>query len=135
MSARAFFDTNILIYAFAESDPCSDAAEALLARGGTISVQILNEFVAVARRKLAMPWQDVRDALAAIRALCLPPVPLNIETHEAALDIAAQYGYRIYDAMVVAAAIQAGCDTLYTQDLHHGQTVGRLRIENPFARA
>lgn len=133
MSAKAFFDTNILIYAFAQGDPRTIAAEALLAGGGTISVQILNEFVAVALRKLAMPWEEVLESLAAVRTLCLPPVPLTVETHEAALKVARQYGYRIYDSLVVAAALQAGCDTLYSEDLQDGQVIGALTIRNPFA--
>jgi predicted nucleic acid-binding protein len=133
MSAKAFFGTNILIYAFAQGDPRADAAEALLAGGGTISVQILNEFVAVALRKLAMPWEEVLEALAAVRTLCLPPVPLTVETHEAALKVARQYGYRICDSLVVAAALQAGCDTLYSEDLRDGQVIGALTIRNPFA--
>lgn len=133
MSAKAFFDTNILIYAFAQNDPPCDAAEALLAGGGAISVQILNEFVAVALRKLAKPWGEVLESLAAIRTLCLPPVPLTVGTHEAALKVARQYGYRIYDSLVVAAAIEAGCDTLYSEDWQDGQAVGALTIRNPFA--
>lgn len=133
MSAKAFFDTNILIYAFAQNDPRSDAAEALLAAGGTISVQILNEFVAVALRKLAMPWEEVLESLAAIRTLCLPPVSLTVETHEAALKVARRYGYRIHDSLVVAAALQAGCNTLYSEDLQDGEVIGALTIRNPFA--
>lgn len=134
MSVKAFFDTNILIYAFAQNDPRCDAAEALLAGGGTISVQILNEFVAVALRKLAMPWDEVLESLAAIRTLlCLPPVPLTVGTHEAALKVTRQYGYRIHDSLVVAAALEVGCDTLYSEDLQDGQVIGALTIRNPFA--
>jgi len=135
MSAKAFFDTNVLIYAFAQNDPRGDEAESLLAGGGLVSVQILNEFVAVAVRKLGMPWDDVLEALAAIRTLCPSPLPLTVDTHEAALRIAKQYGYRIYDALVVAAALEAGCDTLYSEDMHHGQVIETLTIRNPFKRA
>lgn len=132
MSAKAFFDTNVLIYAFAQNDPRSDAAEALLAAGGLVSVQILNEFVAVAVRKLGMPWSDVLEALSAIRTLCPSPVPLTVDTHESALRIAQQFGYRIYDSLVVAAALEAGCDTLYSEDMQHGQVIEALTIRNPF---
>jgi predicted nucleic acid-binding protein len=76
-------------------------AEKLLAEGGWISVQVLNEFVAVARRKLNMSWEKTREALLAIRALCESPTTLSIETHEAALEIAARYGYSIYDALIL----------------------------------
>lgn len=135
MSAKVFFDTNVLIYAFVQSDHRTDAAEALLARGGAISVQILNEFVAVAVRKLSMPWPEILDSLASIRTLCLPPVSLTVATHDAALRIAQQYGYRIYDSLVLAAAIQAGCDTLYSEDLQDGQMVDTIKIQNPFVTA
>ena len=134
MPASAFFDTNVLIYSVAENDPRSDAAEALLAGGGVISAHVLNEFVAVARRKLGMSWADVTEALDAIRILCPSPVPITIETHGAALRIAQQYGYHIYDALVAAAALEAKCDTLYTEDMQDGQVLDdRLTIKNPFA--
>jgi predicted nucleic acid-binding protein len=134
MPASAFLDTNVLIYSVAENDPRSDAAEALLAGGGVISAHVLNEFVAVARRKLGMSWADVTEALDAIRILCPSPVPITIETHGAALRIAQQYGYHIYDALLAAAALEAKCDTLYTEDMQDGQVIDdRLTIKNPFA--
>jgi predicted nucleic acid-binding protein len=133
MAAKVFFDTNVLIYALASEDARSETAENLLAAGGVISVQVLNEFVAVARRKLQMSWPDISEALAAIRILCPSPIALTIETHEAALRIAQKYGYRIYDALVAAAALQANCDTLYSEDLQDGQVVDdQLTIRNPF---
>jgi predicted nucleic acid-binding protein len=67
--------------------------------------------------------------------LCEPPIPLSVETHEAALKIAAQYGYHVYDALILAAALEEGCDTLYTEDLQNGQKVGPLTIRNPFVAA
>jgi predicted nucleic acid-binding protein len=133
MAAKVFFDTNVLIYALASEDARSETAENLLAAGGVISVQVLNEFVAVARRKLQMSWPDISEALAAIRILCPSPIALTIETHEAALRIAQKYGYRIYDALVAAAALQANCDTLDSEDLQDGQVVDdQLTIRNPF---
>jgi predicted nucleic acid-binding protein len=133
MPSRAFFDTNVLIYVLAENDPRSKRAEELLAAGGVLSVQILNEFVSVARRKFLMSWSEVTEALAAIRILCPSPLPLTVETHEAALKIAEQYGYGIYDALVVATALEVGCKTLYSEDLHDGQTIhGQVTIRNPF---
>ncbi len=134
MPVKAFFDTNVLIYTVAENDPRSAQAEELLASGGVLSVQILNEFVSVARRKISMSWSDVTEALDAFRVLCPSPLPVTIEIHEAALKIAEKHGYNIYDALVVAAALEAGCTTLYSEDLHDGQTIdGQLTIRNPFA--
>jgi predicted nucleic acid-binding protein len=108
-------------------------AEKLLAEGGCISVQVLDEFAAVARRKLNMSWEETRESLAAIRTLCETPTPLSIETHEAALEIAARYRYSIYDALILAAALEADCETLYTEDMQNGQVIGPLTIRNPFA--
>jgi predicted nucleic acid-binding protein len=134
MRADVFLDTNVLIYAVALDDPRSARAEELLATGATISVQILNEFVSVARRKLSMPWPDVKEALDAFRVLCPSPVPITIELHEAALRISEQFGYGIYDGLVVAAALKAGCAVLYSEDFQNGQTIDdRLTIRNPFA--
>ena len=86
-----------------------------------------------AHRKLRMPWEEVSQALAAIRELCEAPVPVTIETHESALRIAARYGFNIYDALIAAAALQADCRILYSEDLQAGQILeGRLTIRNPF---
>jgi predicted nucleic acid-binding protein len=133
MPAKVFFDTNVLIYAVAQDHPRSRSAEELLASGGVLSVQILNEFASVARRKILMPWTDVMEALNAFRVLCPSPLPITIELHEAALKIAEKHGYNIYDALVVSAALEAGCTTLYSEDLQDGQTIdGQLTIRNPF---
>ncbi len=133
MPAKVFFDTNVLLYAVAENEPRSAQAEELLAAGGVLSVQILNEFVSVARRKILMSWSDVIEALDAFRVLCPSPLPITIEIHEAALKIAEKHVYNIYDALVIAAALEAGCATLYSEDLHSGQMIsGQLTIRNPF---
>jgi predicted nucleic acid-binding protein len=132
MSGRSFFDTTVLIYSISSQQPRAAMAEKLLADGGWISVQVLNEFAAVARRKLDMSWEETREALLAIRALCETPTPLSIETHQAALEIAARYGYQIYDALILAAALESHCDILYTEDMQNGQSIGPLIIRNPF---
>jgi len=114
MPDSVFFDTNVVIYALAQDDPRSARAEELLARGGVLSVQILNEFVSVAHRKIQMSWSEIKEALDAIRILCPSPLPITVETHEAALRIAEKHGYGIYDALVIAAALESACDTLYS---------------------
>jgi predicted nucleic acid-binding protein len=135
MPDRAFFDANVLVYALAQNDPRSMRAEELLSSGGILSVQILNEFVSVAQRKILMPWTEITEALDAIRILCPSPLPITVETHEAALRIVEKYGYRIYDALVVAAALESACAILYSEDLRDGQTIeGKLTIRNPFAQ-
>ena len=133
MNDRAFLDTNVLIYALARGDPRVTRAQELLAQGGVVSVQILNEFVSVALRKIRMPWKDMMEALDAIRILCPSVVPIAVETHEVALRIAQKYGYGIYDALVAASALEADCSTLYSEDLQDGQRIdNRLTIRNPF---
>ncbi|WP_225770734.1 PIN domain-containing protein [Inquilinus sp. Marseille-Q2685] len=132
MSAEVFLDTNILLYAIARDDPRAATAEALLAAGGMISVQVLNEFTSVARRKLGLSWDEVTEALSAIRALCAPAAPVTVETHEAALRIAERQGVNVYDALIIAAALQAKCRILYSEDMQDGHTIDGLTIRNPF---
>ena len=132
MSAKSFFDTNVLIYAFAANDPRSGKAEALLAAGGVISVQVLNEFVNVSRRKLGRGWADIESALGVLRTLLDPPLPLTIDLHEAAVAHARDHGFAFYDALIIATASRSGCNVLYTEDMHHGQSIGRLIIRDPF---
>jgi len=109
MNDKPFFDTNVILYAFRQDDTRSQVAETLLVTGGALSVQVLNEFVAVARRKLDKSWEEVRRALDILRVFCPEPVPLTVEIHERAVDIADRYGYSIFDSLVIAAAIHNGC--------------------------
>ena len=130
----AFLDSNVLIYTLAENDPREAVAAGLLARGGIVSVQVLNEFAAVARRKLRLSWPETVQVLASVRALCPSPRPLTLDTHEAALGIAGRHGFQIWDALIVASALEAGCATLLSEDLQDGQVIeGCLTIRNPFA--
>ena len=132
---RPFFDTNVLIYAFARNDPRASVAELLLAQGGTVGVQNLNEFAAVASRKMKMPWRDIQQALGTIRTLCPSPVPVTVKIHEAAVEIATRYHYQIYDALVIAAASAASCPILYSEDLQPQQAIGGVTVQNPFQPA
>lgn len=134
MSAEAFFDTNILIYAVADDDPRSAIAEELLSQGGAISVQVLNEFASVARRKLGLSWPETTAALSAIRALCEAPTPITAELHEAGVELAEAHDLNLYDALIVAAALRDGCAVLYSEDMQDGRRFeGRLTVRNPFA--
>lgn len=131
----SFFDTNVLLY-LASGDPVkADRAERLVADGGTISVQVLNEIANVARRKMRMSWKETNAFLTMVRGL-LPVVPVTVETHETGIALAERYGFSIYDAMIAASAMLSGCDTLWSEDLHHDMAVDeRLRIVNPFRRS
>ena len=133
--AGAFFDTNILIYAFAPSGDRKARAAALLTEGGMVSVQVLNEFVDVSRRKFKRDWPDIRTALDHLDAVLDEPLALTPRLHKAALDISERHGLRIYDGLIVAAAQEAGCRILYTEDLQHGQVLAGVTIHNPFRPA
>jgi predicted nucleic acid-binding protein len=135
MSDRAFFDTNVLVYIVGQKDQRTAKAEALVANGGVVSVQVLNELASVSHRKLGMSWEEIGGALAAIRDLCPSPIPLTLDTHGAGLRIAAKYGFHFYDALIAAAALEAQCTTLYSEDFQDGQLLeGRLTVRNPFVR-
>ena len=135
MPAEVFFDTKILVYAVAQDDPRGPIAEALLAKGGVIGVQGLNEFVSVARRKMSMSWKEVSDAVDAILVLCPSPIPMTLTTHETGRKIAEDFGYGIYDALMAAAAFEARCSTLLSEDFQDGQILyGKVTIRNPFKK-
>jgi predicted nucleic acid-binding protein len=130
----AFFDTNVLVYAVS-SDSRKIQADRILRAGGIVSVQVLNEFANVARNKLRHGWADIELALGKFRLLFGAVQPLTIETHAAALTLARDHGLSFYDALIVAAAIEAGCDILYSEDMPHGRVIGGLTIQNPFFEA
>lgn len=133
MNARAFFDTNTLLYLISDDAEKAIRAEALVETGGVISVQVLNEFVNVALRKHALSWPEISEALEPIKALC-DVVPVSLEIHERAARLAQRFNYRFYDCSIIAAALEAGCVILYSEDLQDGQVIdGLLTIRNPFA--
>jgi predicted nucleic acid-binding protein len=135
MTGRVFFDTNILIYGMGTKDPRSRRAEQVLSEGGVVSAQVLNEFTDVARRKIRMSWDEVKQALRVIQFFCPDPLPLTMEIHEHALIIAERHDIRIYDALILASGLATNCDILYTEDLQDGQVIEeRLTIRNPFSQ-
>ncbi len=129
-----FLDTNILVYA-QQSGTKAEAAKQIVAGGGVISVQVLNELANVLRKKLRRSWRDVQDVLDDVRAALDPALPLTLQSHSTALGLARDNALSFYDALIVASALEAGCDTLYSEDLQHGRSFGLLTIRNPFAEA
>jgi predicted nucleic acid-binding protein len=130
---KAFIDTNVLLYLLSSDANKADRAEAILQTGGLISVQVLNEMANVALRKLLMPWEEINEVLALIRSVCHVE-PLTVETHDRGRHVAERYKLNVYDAMIVASALLGECETLYTEDMHHGLLIDdQLRIRNPFA--
>jgi len=130
---RGFIDTNVLVYNQTDDDPGKALqTEAVILPGNVISVQVLNELANVLVRKARWPWEAVRESLTLTRAI-LEVVPLTEDIHESGLRLAERYSLSIYDAMIVAAALESGCDVLWSENMQDGQIIeGRLRIRNPF---
>ena len=128
-----FADTNVLLYLISHDAAKARRAEKLLAARLAISVQVLNEFANVARRKHSLAWPELRETLDGIRHF-VDVRPLSLDTHLLGLALAERYRFSIYDATIAAAALQTGCDTLLSEDFQSGQLIdGRLRVVNPFA--
>ncbi len=129
-----FYDTNILVYLASGDITKAEAAERAIDLGGTISVQVLNEFALVARRKMGFSWDELHAFSSTVRAL-LTTIPITIEIHDKGLSLAERYNFRVYDAMIVAAALSCDCDILFSEDLQDGMRVDGLTIVNPFKRS
>ncbi|MDE2378362.1 PIN domain-containing protein [Bradyrhizobium sp.] len=128
----SFFDTNVLVYLASGDATKADRVERALSRGGVISVQVLNEFANVARRKMRLSWTETHALLSLLRGL-LTVNPVTLDIHETGLDLAERYGIPICDAMIAASALHAGCPTLLSEDFQHGLVLKEgLRITNPF---
>jgi predicted nucleic acid-binding protein len=127
----AFFDTNILVYA-QQADGKADRARALFADGGKLSVQVLNEFVAVSRRKQRRSWAEIAEAIDDVLTMVDPPLALTHDVHTVAREFAEEHRISFSDALIVASAIEAGCNILYSEDIQHGRSIGGLAIVNPF---
>jgi predicted nucleic acid-binding protein len=131
-SGKSFIDSNVVLYLLSADSRKADQAESVIGMESIISVQVLNEVASVARRKLNMPWKEVTSFLDLVRSIC-PVVPLTVNTHDRGCLLAERYGFSTYDAMIVASACEAGCETLYSEDMQHGLVVDDcLRICNPF---
>jgi predicted nucleic acid-binding protein len=127
----SFFDSNILVYAFS-ADIRRERALTTIADGGVISAQVLNEFTNVLRKKQRQDWSVIEAAVQSIRFRFPDIAPLTADTHAVALVLARDHTLAFYDALIVAAAIEAGCETLYSEDMQHGRSIGGLSIVNPF---
>jgi predicted nucleic acid-binding protein len=129
---KAFFDTNIIVYAFS-TDVKRERAIDTLAPGGCISTQVLNEFASVLRRKQRQSWMVVEAAIRTITTQFSDILPLTALTNASAIALARDHDFSFYDALIVASALEAGCDTLYSEDLQDGRNFSSLAIVNPFA--
>ena len=133
MPAKAFIDTNIVIYALGPHSLKATFATPLFTSNPTISTQVLSETANVALKRLALPISEIRKLLLTLESLCRVEIIVPSTLH-LAFDITERYGFSWYDSLIVASALEAGCDTLYTEDLHHGQLIeGKLTVTNPFS--
>lgn len=96
-------------------------------------MQVLNEVASVAMRKLGVQIGAIREILAVVRSVCTVNA-LDAETHDLALVLIDRYKFALFDGLIVAAALVAGCRFLYTEDMQQDQMVDGLRIHNPFRR-
>ena len=135
---KAFIDTNVLIY-WVDDSARADVVEQLLVQQAVISVQVLNEFANVLRRKRAMALPDIETLCGTLIETC-DVLDLSVRTHQTALTLMARYNLSVYDANIVAAAVLGDCAILYTEDMQDGLNVkppgseghNTLVICNPF---
>jgi predicted nucleic acid-binding protein len=131
VATETFIDTNVLLYLLDRDEPKAAVAREIVATGGVISVQVLNEFIHVASRKHALGWDGIEDYLASFHRL-LQVEPLTPEGQSRATVIARTHRLSIYDANILASAELAGCRILCSEDMQDGQRIGSLTIRNPF---
>ena len=132
MTALAFLDSNVLLYAVGDDNARRAVAESLIAQKPVVSAQVLAETAAVLRRKFLLDRTAIERILIAVlaRVHC---EPLSSETVLSALRWGERLGYSHYDSQIIAAALAAGCTVLYSEDMQHGQLIdGTLMIVNPF---
>ena len=135
---RTFIDTNVLIY-WVDDSARADTVEQLLAGESVVSVQVLNEFANVLRKKRAMPLADIRFLSNTLINSC-EVYDLSVRTHQSALALMGRYKLSLYDANIVAAAGLSNCAVLYSEDMQDGLNIklpepgsgSALSIRNPF---
>ena len=139
MSGKAFLDTNVFIYSFdkIDKDKASVAVElirdAARRETGVISFQVIQEFFNVALKRAQpafSPHEAIRYLMTVLRPLL--SVESSLALYSTGLEIQSRWQLSWYDSLIVAAASQAGCSVIYTEDLQHGAKINGIRIENPF---
>lgn len=128
---KAFFDTNILVYAFS-TDLRRDRAAEVIALGGVINTQVLDEFTNVLHKKQKLAWPVIELAISSVHRMFADVRPLTATIHSQAITLARDHTLSFYDALIIAAALDADCDVLFNEDLQHGREFGALEVVNPF---
>ncbi len=126
-------DTNILIYLFDQEETHKRlVAQACITKFPKVSSQVVSELINVVKRKLNLEKHVVLKKCAAILNNC-EITPMTITTLNKAIDLIKKYQFQIFDAMIVASALEANCTALYSEDLQHNLVIeNTLRIINPF---
>ena len=136
MSGKTFLDTNIVVYLYSGDEPEKRAAALALIEQNNIvvSTQVLSELANTLSRKFGLSFDVVAQAVAEVRDACTV-VPVMPDTISQALALAQKYKYSYYDSLILAVALSAGCETLVTEDMQHGQIIDDvLTIRNPFGK-
>jgi predicted nucleic acid-binding protein len=129
---KIFFDTNTLLYLLSSDTKKADWVSKNLQQSNVISVQVLNEFTSASIRKIKISNSELDEFLDLFTST-FNIRSLDIDTFETGLIVSRRYGYQHYDSMIIAAALQAGCEKLYSEDMQHRQVIDkRLQIVNPF---
>ena len=126
-----FLDRNVLLYLAWNDEKRIAIVEALLRGTPFVSAQVLNEITSVLRRKRNLEWAAISGFIDDILPV-VSVLPIRQETNRSARALAERYGFAVYDAVIVASALEGGCTRLMTEDMHHGQKIGDLTITNPF---
>jgi predicted nucleic acid-binding protein len=134
MSADTFFDTNVVLYSVIEDQGRLPTANQALGNGGIVSVQVLNEMTNTLRRKFRLGWDDIATHVGMVAGLMDNVVPVTLEAHARAREIAERHNLQFYDSLLLASALEAGCTRFVSEDLQHGFAIGDLTVENPFRR-
>ncbi|MFM7905063.1 MAG: PIN domain-containing protein [Microcystis sp.] len=135
MPDKVFIDTNVLIYGYSEDEPDKRQRAIDCVRLGEawISTQVLNETINVLKRKFSLSYSQIREAVQELSE-GFPIVLVSVNTIEMALNLAERYQYSYFDSLILASALEAGCQILYSEDLHDGQRIeNQLMIVNPFS--
>jgi predicted nucleic acid-binding protein len=133
MQGRAFIDTNIVIYSLGANSTKAQIVAPLFLGAPTISTQVLSETANVAFKRLSLSLAETRVLITTLEAMCHVEV-ISMVTIHTAFDIRERYGFSWYDSLIIASALEADCDVLYSEDMQNEQEInGHLRIVNPFA--
>jgi predicted nucleic acid-binding protein len=128
-----FIDSNVLLYLTSSDSEKAARAEEIVLAGGIISVQVLSEVTNVCRRKMKLSWEETSEFLRQLQQLLPTIQPLQLSTHELRVAICERYQLSVYDGLIAAAALEAGCNILWSEDMHDGLLIDeKLRIVNPF---